>query len=74
MQRNYPRMFSPADDQDKDGFKLKGNTKSRNPKTGIRNPEESSRFSNWIVQKLSENNVNANGVRVKGGMSLRNGA
>ena len=22
MQRNYPRMFSPADDQDKDGFKL----------------------------------------------------
>ena len=20
MQRNYPRMFSPADDQDKDGF------------------------------------------------------
>ena len=22
MQRNYPRMFSPADDQDKDGLKL----------------------------------------------------
>ena len=22
MQRNYPRMFSRADDQDKDGFKL----------------------------------------------------
>ena len=22
MQRNYPWMFSPADDQDKDGFKL----------------------------------------------------
>ena len=22
MQRNYPRMFSPADDQDKHGFKL----------------------------------------------------
>ena len=22
MQRNYPRMFSPADDQDKDGFQL----------------------------------------------------
>ena len=22
MQRNYPRMFSPADDQNKDGFKL----------------------------------------------------
>ena len=22
MQWNYPRMFSPADDQDKDGFKL----------------------------------------------------
>ena len=22
MQRNYPRMFSSADDQDKDGFKL----------------------------------------------------
>ena len=22
MQRNYPRMFSPADNQDKDGFKL----------------------------------------------------
>ena len=22
MQRNYPQMFSPADDQDKDGFKL----------------------------------------------------
>ena len=22
MQRNYPRMFSPADDQEKDGFKL----------------------------------------------------
>ena len=22
MQRNYSRMFSPADDQDKDGFKL----------------------------------------------------
>ena len=22
MQRNYPRIFSPADDQDKDGFKL----------------------------------------------------
>ena len=22
MQKNYPRMFSPADDQDKDGFKL----------------------------------------------------
>ena len=22
MQRNYPRVFSPADDQDKDGFKL----------------------------------------------------
>ena len=22
MQRNYPRMFSLADDQDKDGFKL----------------------------------------------------
>ena len=22
MQRNYPRMFSPVDDQDKDGFKL----------------------------------------------------
>ena len=22
MQRNYPRMFSWADDQDKDGFKL----------------------------------------------------
>ena len=21
MQRNYPRMFLPADDQDKDGFK-----------------------------------------------------
>ena len=21
MQRNYPRMFSPEDDQDKDGFK-----------------------------------------------------
>ena len=20
--KNYPRMFSPADDQDKDGFKL----------------------------------------------------
>ena len=23
MQRNYPRMFSPADDQDEDRFKLK---------------------------------------------------
>ena len=22
MQRNYPLMFLPADDQDKDGFKL----------------------------------------------------
>ena len=22
MQRDYPRMFSPADDKDKDGFKL----------------------------------------------------
>ena len=22
MQRNYPQMFSPADDQDKDGFKV----------------------------------------------------
>ena len=22
MQRNYPRMYSPADDQHKDGFKL----------------------------------------------------
>ena len=22
MQRNYPRMFSTTDDQDKDGFKL----------------------------------------------------
>ena len=22
MQRNYPRMFSPTDDQDKDGFQL----------------------------------------------------
>ena len=22
MQRNYPRVFSPADDRDKDGFKL----------------------------------------------------
>ena len=22
MQRNYPRMFSPADNQDNDGFKL----------------------------------------------------
>ena len=22
MQRNYPQMFSPADDQDKDGFKF----------------------------------------------------
>ena len=22
MQRNYPRMILPADDQDKDGFKL----------------------------------------------------
>ena len=22
MQRNYPRMFSQADEQDKDGFKL----------------------------------------------------
>ena len=22
MQRNHPRMFLPADDQDKDGFKL----------------------------------------------------
>ena len=22
MQRNYPRIFSPADDQDKEGFKF----------------------------------------------------
>ena len=22
MQRNYPRMFSPADDQDREGFKF----------------------------------------------------
>ena len=28
--------------------------------TKIRNPVESSRFSNWIVQKLPENNVNSN--------------
>ena len=42
MQRNYPRMFLPADDQDKDRFKFrcrKGSTKSWNPETGIRNPE-----------------------------------
>ena len=44
MQRNYPRMFSPADDQDKDGFKLNGNIKAgiQNPETGIqRNPQDS---------------------------------
>ena len=32
MQRNYPQMFSPADDQDKDVFKLEnvGPTKYKN--------------------------------------------
>ena len=36
--------------------------KTKGQKSGIRspNPEESSRFSNKIVQKLSENNLNAN--------------
>ena len=29
MERNYPRMFSPADDQDKDGFKLE-NVRTKN--------------------------------------------
>ena len=35
-----------------------GSTKSRNPenRTRIRNPKETSRFSNWIVQKLPGNN------------------
>ena len=28
MQRNYPRMFSPADDQDKDGFKLENSRRA----------------------------------------------
>ena len=26
IQRNYPQMFSPADDQDKDGFKASDKT------------------------------------------------
>ena len=30
MQRNYPRMFSPEDDQDKDGFKLEFKFRCRN--------------------------------------------
>ena len=30
MQRNYPRMFSPADDQGKDGFKLENTMSSEN--------------------------------------------